>query len=119
MIYLSNDSINEVALILGDYSDLYVELGYVDSGYVLGEGVFVIEFFSEYVKNTTVCHYFDRSPVPSVYNLFNIEIGATYSPTQSEVDGPVNLLPGQYTYKVLNNERILDIGMMIVERKNI
>jgi hypothetical protein len=127
MIYLKNDILNKVALTLNE------------SNLISGTPTFLFEFIREWDKQVFTFSYSDNSTT-EIYNLFFITLSGSASATQSGIDEPVNMVPGQYIYNiydtltesmildgyiqngyfeeiVINN--LLETGMLIVEKKDI
>jgi hypothetical protein len=128
MIYLKHNKVNLVPLTLNE--NLLIS----------PNPVFVFEFIREWDNEVFRYVYNDVSNASNIFNLFEIELSDSATDIQSVVNGPVNMRPGQYLYKIWDNyqdsyvlngyvlngyfegisvENLLEKGMLIVEKKEI
>lgn len=128
MIYLKHDTINKVALTLNE------------SLFISATPSFLFEFISEWNKEVFTYSFTDISDASYIFNLFDIELSASASYTQSSIDGSINIKSGQYVYNiydtfddsfVLNGyiqsgyfdlisiNNLLETGMLVVEKKEV
>lgn len=100
MIYLFNSIVNEVPVI-------------INSTY----SVYSLKVRNEFNRSEYIYEYTNKS-TNSYWSLFEIEISASASVTQSVVDGVVKMASGQWSYEVWS-DILLEKGMLIVERSDI
>lgn len=99
MIYIEKNTINTVPLELS---------GSLASTYVY----FLLEFVADFLLEKP-SRYFtspDVAPYPRRVNIFEIEDSSTGSINQAVDNQAINLLAGQYTYKVYASETPIDIN---------
>lgn len=108
MIYLKHDTINKVALTLNE------------SLFISATPSFLFEFISEWNKEVFTYSFTDISNASYIFNLFDIELSASASYTQSSIDGSINIKSGQYVYNIYDTiDDLLETGMLIVEKEDV
>jgi hypothetical protein len=128
MIYLKHDMVNKVPLTLNESLLASVTPN------------FLFEFIREWDKQVFTYSFSDVSDASYYFNLFEIELGATASLTQSGIDGVIKMAPGQYVYNIydvitdvvildgyiqsgyfnlIETNNLLETGMLVVEKKEV